>query len=419
MRAFTIAVVGAGERGTRYARYLPQWADRVRVVGVAEPRDMYRDAFAREYGLTPDQSHTDWRALLGSGSLPDALIIATPDSEHVEPAVAFLGRGCSVLLEKPMAPSEAGCRRIVEAAMNSNGYFGVCHVLRYTDFTTKLKGMLDQGAIGEIVSMQRLEPVGYTHQAHSFVRGNWSRESESSPMLLAKSCHDLDWIRYIMGARCQRVHSFGGLYHFRREQKPTEAGSATRCIDCDYESRCVYSAKRIYLEPAMRGEMQWPVSVLAAEGTVSAVSHAITYGPYGRCVYECENDVVDHQIVNLEFEHGRTAGFTMTAFTRGRQRETRLFGTRGEIYGNDEYIELFDFATGQTSRIETQCDDIDDDDHHGGGDRRIVQHFVRAVSESRPDLILSGPRETLESHRIVFAAEESRRTGEVVCLGQE
>ncbi|MFI4860944.1 MAG: Gfo/Idh/MocA family protein [Phycisphaerales bacterium JB063] len=416
MSRVALWVIGAGERGRQYTRYAAQWPERVQVVGVAEPRQAFRDGFAADFGLDSGRCHDDWRAVLPLAQPGDAVIIATQDTQHTEPAIAFLERGCHVLLEKPMAPTESECVQIARAARAGRGLFAVCHVLRYTDFSRTLKRLLDEGAIGEVVSLQRLEPVGYAHQAHSFVRGNWRNTAMSSCMLLAKACHDIDWIRYIMDARCTRVQSFGNLYHFKRSQKPHDAGDATRCVDCGYEPQCVYSAKRIYLTPTINGDTRWPVSVITSDLTVEGVQAAIEHGPYGRCVYECDNDVVDHQVVNMEFENGKTAGLTMTAFTRGRERETRLFGTLGEIYGNDDYIEVYRFETGETRRIETRGNDMQADDQHGGGDRRLMEAFLNAASTHTPDTILSGSEETLESHLMVFAAERSRLTGQVVTL---
>lgn len=416
MSRVSLFVVGAGERGRQYASYAAQWPDRVRIAGVAEPRRAYRGGFAKDFGLESGQCYEHWRDALVGVTPGDAVIIATQDTQHTEPAVAFLERGCHVLLEKPMAPTERECVQIARAAYAGNGLFAVCHVLRYTDFSRAVKRLVDGGELGEIVSLQRLEPVGFAHQAHSFVRGNWRNAAESSSMLLAKACHDIDWVRYIIDARCTRVQSFGNLYHFKKQQKPPEAGDATRCVSCAHEPRCVYSAKRIYLTPTLNGDTRWPVSVITSDLTAVGVRAAIEDGPYGRCVYECDNDVVDHQVVNMEFENGKTAGFTMTAFTRGRERETRIFGTLGELYGNDDYIEIFSFETGETRRIETRGDDMKKGDQHGGGDRRLMEAFLSAVDTHNPGAILSGPGVTLESHMMVFAAERSRLTGQVVTL---
>jgi len=286
--------------------------------------------------------------------------------------------------------------------------FAVGHVLRYTAYTTKLKAMVDSGLIGDVVSIEHLEGVGYWHQAHSYVRGNWRNEAESPPMLLAKSCHDLDWIRFIIGAKCTRVGSFGGLYHFRKASRPE--GAADRCLDCPVESECPYSAVEIYLRQRLR--QSWPTEILTPVVTEASVTRALREGPYGRCVYACDNDVVDHQVVNMEFTGGQTASFTMTAFNTGG-RKTRLFGTRGMLQGDGRTVRHTDFLSGKTREIDTQTDDTSILGGHGGGDYWLMRRFVEAVANNDPRRVLSGPDETLETHLMVFAAERARKEGTV------
>ncbi len=410
-----LIVVGAGSRGAIYAEYARANPAAVKIVGVAEPRDFYRDRLAREHAIDPALVTSDWRKLLDRPRLADGVILATPDTEHAEPAVAFADRGYHLLLEKPMAPSADECRRIVAAAERNGVMFAVCHVLRYTRYTEWVKALIDAGRIGEIVSLDHLEPVGYWHQAHSFVRGNWGNQARSSSMLLAKSCHDLDWIRHVVGRACLKVSSFGGLKHFRREAQP--AGAADRCLDCAVEPSCPYSAPRIYLGRVRAGYTGWPVDVLTSDLTEAGVTEALRTGPYGRCVYTSDNDVVDHQVVNMLFEGGATASFTMTGFTRQRDRETRIFGTRGELYGNGTVIEVHDFLTDRTETFRTdQASDGSIATGHGGGDGRLMEQFVAAIATGDRSKIRSGPAESLETHLMVFAAETARRDGVVASI---
>ncbi len=413
MHPVQLIVVGGGSRGTGYAGYALEHPDQVRIVGVAEPRDFYRDRIATQHGITPDCVFTDWREIAARPKFADGVIIATQDAMHADPAVAFADMGYHIMLEKPMAPDEADCRRIVEAALANHRVFAVCHVLRYTPYTQALKSVVDSGRIGDVVSIQHLESVGYWHQAHSYVRGNWRSERGSSAMLLAKSCHDMDWIRYITGKRCIQVASFGSLRHFHSGEKPEGAGE--RCLECAIEPACPYSAPQIYLGMVREGRTGWPLAVLAPDPSEQGVLEAIRTGPYGRCVYSCDNDVVDHQVVSMRFEDGTTGSFTMTAFTRTRDRESRIFGTRGEIYGNGETIEVYDFLTDRTDRLKvTAHSDGSILGGHGGGDRAIMREFVAAIAHDDPSLILSGPEESLETHLMVFAAEKARREGRVV-----
>jgi len=414
MKPVKLIVVGAGGRGTGYATYASEHPDRARIVGVAEPREYYRLRLADVHNIPSENVYTDWKDVAGRERFADAVIVATQDAMHAAPAIAFADKGYHILLEKPMAPNEEDCRRIVETAMKNGVIFAVCHVLRYTRYTQALRRMIDSGAIGEVVNIQHLEPVGYWHQAHSFVRGNWRNERESSFMLLTKSCHDLDWMRYIMGARCTAVSSFGTLKHFRAEEKPK--GAADRCLECGCEPVCPYSAKKIYLGRVERGHTGWPVDVLTPDVTVEGVTEALRQGPYGRCVYACDNDVVDNQVVNMLFEGGKTASFTMLAFTEQAHRKTRVFGTMGELYGDGSTIQHYDFLTDRTEVIDTEALDSSILGGHGGGDYGLMTSFVSAVAEDDPTKILSGPEETLESHVMVFAAERARREGRVVRL---
>ena len=414
MTPVSIVVVGAGGRGTGYATYASAYPDRARIVGVAEPRDFYRRRLAETHGIPPENVFSDWRDLGERERFADAVIVATQDAMHAEPAIAFAGKGYHILLEKPMAPNEADCRSIVAAAMRCRIIFAVCHVLRYTRYTQMLKEVIDSGKIGEIVGIQRLEPVGYWHQAHSFVRGNWGNEGRSSSMLLAKCCHDLDWIRYLMGVRCEAVSSFGSLKHFRKEEQPV--GAASRCLECEVEPTCSYSAKKIYLGRIRQNHTGWPVNVLTPDVTEQGVMEALRTGPYGQCVYECDNDVVDNQVVSMLFDGGKTATFTMTAFTQAAHRKTCLFGTMGEIYGDGRHIHIFDFARDLTEVIDTEAASATVLSGHGGGDYALMSSFVAAVASNDPTKILSGPEEALETHLMVFAAEKARRENRVVTL---
>lgn len=408
-----LLIIGAGARGYIYASYAASHPDQVRVVGVADPRPAYRERLAAEHQVPAANVVADWSELAARPRFADAVIIATPDALHAAPAVAFAQRGYHILLEKPMAPTEADSRRIAEAAAASGVLLAICHVLRYTPYTRRLKGLLADGLIGDIVNIQRLEPVGYWHQAHSFVRGNWRRADESSSMLLAKCCHDLDWLSFIMGDRCVAVHSFGGLFHFRPENKP--AGAAARCLDCQVEADCPYSARKIYLNRVAADELAWPVNVLTPLPDEASVMAALRDGPYGRCVYECDNDVVDHQVVNLQFASGATASLTMIAFAEAAKRQTRIFGTRGELVGDGRLIRHFDFLTDTWREIDSEPAGPSLSGH-SGGDAGVMAAFLAAVAAADPDLIASGPAESLASHLMVFAAERSRLEGRVVRL---
>jgi predicted dehydrogenase len=412
MTPVSVVVVGAGARGTGYARWAGRHPDRASVVAVAEPREVRRARFAAEYGIAAGNAVADWRQLAGRGRLADAVLICTQDRMHAEPAEAFAGLGYHILLEKPMAPDEAACRRIVAAVETAGVMLAVGHVLRYTPYTRAVKAIVASGQLGDIMTVQHLEPVGFWHQAHSYVRGNWRRSGLAASMLLAKSCHDLDWLAWILGRAPLRVSSFGHLTHFNAANKP--AGAADRCVVCPVEASCPYSAPRLYRGLLERGVRGWPLNVVVEDVSAGALDEALRDGPYGRCVYACDNDVVDHQVVALEFPGATTATFTMTAFSKSAGRSTRLFGTRAELTGDGETIRIYDFLS-RAERLITPspAGEMDAATGHGGGDAGLMDAFTGAVATGNRELILSGPRESLASHLAVFAAERARLNGTV------
>ena len=419
-RPIRLAIIGGGSRGSTYASFAQHWPERAQVVALAEPRADRRAELADRFHLKPSLVAEDWTQLPPLAGLVDAVVIATPDQVHTAPTLHFARQGLHLLVEKPLAPTAAECQEIAETVTEAGVYLAVGHVLRYTRYTRKLKEILTQGTIGQVVSMQHLEPVGWWHQAHSFVRGNWRNTTTSTFMLMAKSCHDLDWIRHIMDAPCEAVSSFGGLQHFTAANQPE--GATERCLDCPQhiESNCPYSARKIYLERLAQGQTGWPLDVLALHPTEASILDALRQGPYGRCVYRCDNDVVDHQVVNLQFAGGPTANFTMTAFAAAAPRKTHLFGTHGHIYGDGRMLTIHDFSSNQFTTIDTEADAPPPNalTGHGGGDYGLMDAFLTAIETQDPQHILSGPAATLESHRITFAAETARLEQRVVRMSE-
>ena len=275
----------------------------------------------------------------------------------------------------------------------------VCHVLRYTKFFKKLHELIhEKKIIGDLIHIQHFENVGYWHMAHSYVRGNWNNTNKTSSMLLAKSCHDIDILRFLVGKKCKKVHSFGSLLHFHRERKPKKAGEAKRCINCAHEPKCVYSALKIYMRDHFdRGWRRWPLTILTNDINEDNLIKAIETGPYGRCVYECDNNVVDHQVVNLEYEGGVTAGFTMSGFNIGG-REIIIQGSEMVLRGNmnTNEIILTDFLGEEVFRININPDGSD---FHGGGDKALVQEWLEALQTGDQSKITTGPRESWKAIR--------------------
>ena len=415
-RPLTMAIAGAGARGFAYAEAATSIADPVRVVAVAEPREGQRRRFVDSFSVPDGNAFEDWRALAAQPRLADFVVISLLDTQHLEAALAFAAKGYDILLEKPMATTEEDCERIVEAIEAAGVRFAVSHVLRYTPFTLALQAVLRSGEIGEIVNIDHLEPIGHWHFAHSFVRGNWRREDESSSLLLQKSCHDIDWLCAIVGRPVERVSSFGSLRHFRPESRP--AGASDRCITCALEPSCPFSALRFYrrgLESPGSGE-EYMARVMSGDLTPESVERALEDGPYGRCVYASDNDVVDHQSVQLQFQGGVVVSFTLTAFSEGANRKTRIFGTKGQITADGRMIEVFDFMTGETRVIDTDAQGHAAADGHAGGDIGLVRAYVDALRSDGSSGLATGARESLASHRVVFAAERARHTGTIVHL---
>ncbi|MDT0169395.1 Gfo/Idh/MocA family oxidoreductase [Pseudarthrobacter sp. BRE9] len=415
-----LLIAGAGARGSAYAR-LAVDTGRAAIVGIAEPRPLLRETIAAELGVPADGVFEDWQAMLRTRLPADGIIIATPDREHGRPFAAAAAHGYAILLEKPIAPDPAGCAELARLQRESGIRAAVCHVLRYTPLTALLRDLLSAGAVGRVISVQHLEPVGFWHFAHSYVRGNWRREAESSPFLLAKCTHDVDWLSFIIGSRPLRVSSFGRLSHFRPEEAPE--GAAGRCTECPAEARCPYSALRIY-GPGRPSDGAAPdparayfADVVDPGGSRESLWKALETGPYGRCVYSGGNDVVDHQVVNIDYEDGTTAAFTATAFTAAAPRRTRIFGSHGEISVEAGTISVHDFLTGTTTAYPAPAPEpMVAGEKHEGGDRGLVRAWVAALAGGDWSEVVSRLEESLVSHAVVFAAEEARRRGTVVSV---
>ncbi|XP_034065222.1 uncharacterized protein zgc:154075 isoform X1 [Gymnodraco acuticeps] len=417
-----LIVVGAGCRGEIYCSFGSIHPERLKVVGVADPRKFARTKLQQQHNIVDENIFEDWHTMVEREKFADAVAICTPDRLHKEPAVAFAKKGYHVLLEKPMATTAEDCTAIVEACTQSGVMLSVGHVLRYDPVIHNIKELIDAGAIGDVMHIQHLEPVGFWHFAHSFVRGNWRNEEESSFALLAKSCHDIDLIHHWAGARrCLKVTSFGSVSHFRKKDKP--AGAGNRCLDCSIEADCPYSARKIYMDRVKQGNTGWPVSVICPNSfpDIESVTEALQTGPYGRCVYECDNDVCSNQVVNMEFEGGLTAAFSMVAFTEEIcKRKTTICGSKGELSCDGHEVRVFDFLTQRSTKhspLSGAPRRFMSMSGHGGADYYLMDAFVSAVANNDPSLIRSGPEETLLSHLLVFEAERSRLEGRVVYCG--
>ncbi len=411
MSCVRLALIGAGQRGRdAYGRYALHHADEVRFVAVAEPVLERRERFAAAHQLPAGRQYASWEALLDGPKLAEAVVIATPDGDHIAPTLAALEAGYDVLLEKPMAPTLAECVALVQAAERSGRILQIGHVLRYTDFFARVHDLVQSGRLGDVVTVEHRENVAYYHMAHSFVRGNWRRADQASPMILAKCCHDFDILYWVLGELVARLSSVGTLRHFRPDQAP-HPDVPLRCLDgCPVEAECPFSAPGIYLEnrPRYPEASGWPRSALA-DGDLSqeAIRRALVGGPYGRCVYRCDNDVVDHQIVTMETEAGTSVALFMHGHSHQEGRTMRYDGTRATLEGRfvhqAQEIRIHDHLTGETEVIRPPTTA----GGHGGGDEGLMAAFLRTLRGGEP-VPLTGARASLESHLLAFAAEQAR-----------
>lgn len=413
MKPVQTALIGAGGRGIgTFGAFALRNPHEIQFTAVAEPDDERRAKFAKIHNIPLDRQFISWEDLLTRPKLCEALVIATMDRQHYAPTMAALDAGYDILLEKPMSNDPQECLRMAQKANAGHRLLMICHVLRYTPFFAAIKQIIDEGKLGDIVSVQHNENVGYYHQAHSFTRGNWRNSQLSSPMILAKCCHDMDILAWLIGKRCLKVSSFGSLHLFKPENAPI--GAPARCTDgCPVERQCPYSAIRIYIdEHSSWGDFITPIMDPTEESRWTALRE----GPFGRCVYFCDNDVVDHQVVNMEFEDDITVAFTMCGFTADISRSLKIMGTKGELRAHMEAneIEVRDFVTLNRHVIRPVIGL-----GHGGGDDYLLHSFARLVRSLDPvdrSHSLTSAAISVQSHLMAFAAERSRLEKRVIDL---
>ena len=422
MKQLSVILIGAGNRGRAYCTRMNKISDKYKIVALAEPVELKRKSCAKEYGIPEDMCFKDWRELLALPKMADIAVIATLDDDHYHPAMKAIELGYDLLLEKPIAQTAEECVDIANAAKERGVKVLICHVLRFTPFYRTVKSILDSGRIGEVVSVNATEGVGDVHFSHSFVRGNWYSEKDSNPFILAKCCHDLDIIEWLIGKRCRRVSSFGSLSYFRPENAPD--GAPVQCAggDCPIADTCPYNSPRIYID---NPNGFWGKKVFkAVESTTyelsdEELSEALKSSHYGRCVFHADNDVVDNQTVNMEFDGGATATLAVNAFNEGG-RYIRIFGTKGELYAfaSSPAIHVYTFDDRKSEDIPVMKTEESITGGHGGGDDGIVLELYNYVSGARYDSSIADISVSVANHIIGFAAEEARHTNTVVDLDE-
>lgn len=406
MRQLKFGLIGAGERGANcYAPYALKYPAEVKFVCVAEPIQERRDRFADIHKIPQTARFSDWRQMLDQNYALDGMIIATQDRQHYEPAIAAIQKGYNLLLEKPMAETIEKTKKIVDMAEEKGTFLMVCHVLRHTPFFRAIKKIIDEGKIGEIQSIHHIENIGYWHYAHSYVRGNWRNSDETTPMIVAKCSHDTDIMNYLLdGRKCNKISSFGSLSYFKPENAPK--GAAERCEECIHNKTCIYSAYKYLEDRKLRKNFR--DIIMRTENHDEFLKYMLAT-PYGRCVYHCDNNVADHQVVIMEYEGGVTASWQASAFTLDTIRETKIMGTKGEIEGcldEDQFI-LRDFATANETLVKVHTPKT----LHSGGDECIMETFIRGIKDSKDRNLMYSAKLSLQGHQMAYAAEESRING--------
>lgn len=407
MKKVTFAVVGLGNRGAVYASHHLKLADQMEVTAIADTRQECLDVANGYLHLPEDRLFHSAEDLLARPKLADVLVIATQDAQHRDHAVRAMELGYDLLLEKPIANKLEDIQTIVDAAHRYNRRVVICHVLRYTPFYRKVKELLDTGVVGKIVNVEAAEHVSCYHMAHAYVRGKWRRLDESSPMILAKCSHDMDIILWLTGKKCLKVTSFGGLDHFKAENAPE--GAPQRCEDGCPREDCPYHAINFYL-PRVPG---WPTKNMLPAPTRENILQMLRTTRYGECVYRQDNDVVDHQVVNMLLEDGITVSFNMNGFHPTGTRKIRISGTEGELWGDLSAGKLtWQRFGGKKQQIDLSTDAAATGSGHNGGDTGLMRDVVRFFGEENfaPDSITTLDR-SAESHYVAFAAERSRQQG--------
>ncbi len=403
----SVIIIGAGSRGKTYARYSGKFPDAMKVVGVSDTNTFRRESMGKQYGIPKENRFGDFSEVFAREKFADAVVIATPDFLHYEPCMKALAMGYDVLLEKPAAQTEKECRAILAQAKKYDRIVAICHVLRYAPYFVALREVVRSGNIGDLVSIQHMEPIQYAHMAHSYVRGNWRDSKKTTPIILAKSCHDLDIIRWIVDKPCKTISAEGSLHLFKPENAP--AGAPMKCTDgCPHESTCPYSAIDIYV----RRKRHLGVFDLPDKKDEAAIMEKLRTTGYGRCVYRCDNDQCDHYVTTMLFEDGITASFTMDAFTPWGGRRTRIMGTRGFIEGDMKKFTVWDFRTGKRRVWDKKVSEVPEykGAGHGGGDFALARDFVQAVAAHDQSKLSSTIDASIESHIIGFKAEKSRKS---------
>lgn len=405
-----VAVIGAGNRAKKYLEYAVRHPEQIAIAAIVEPLDIRRNQLGDKFSIPDEYRFKTYQEFFDKNLSLDAVMICTPEDKHYKPAMLAAEHGYDILLEKPIAQTLQQCIDIEQAAKSKKLLVGVCHVLRFHPYFLKIKEIVDSGELGEIISINHCADINLDRTTHGFVRGSWNKAENTNPMLISKCSHDVDLVLWLVGSRCRKVSSFGSLRWFKTENAPV--GSAERCVNCPskIESGCPYSAIDLY-----KVRKSWIANFDVPEGKTidEVIDTELQNGPYGRCVYHCDNDVADHQIVNMECENNVTISLVINAFTLNDCRHTHIKLTRGEIDGNERKLVIRRFRDRATQTFDFS--ETASKPFHAGSDLYLVEDFVKALHDPSHKL-RTDIDDSLESHRVCYAAEESRLSDKTIIL---
>nr|WP_318686457.1 Gfo/Idh/MocA family oxidoreductase [uncultured Acetatifactor sp.] len=411
-RPVTVVIIGAGGRGyLSYAPFAKKYPNQMQIVGVAEPDEKRRRTLQDEYVLSANRCFSSAEELFSISQFADMAFICTQDDQHVKHGLLAMEAGYDILLEKPISSSVVQCRELSYRAKELKRSVTVCHVLRYAPFYQKIRNLIEIGEIGEVVCIQAAENVSYWHQAHSYVRGKWRNSCETSPMILAKCCHDMDILVWLAGSACKTISSVGGLRFFRKENMPE--GAPEYCLEgCPEKEACPFDAEKIYITNKPTGYdangCGWMQRDIGCGKDRESLYRALRESPYGRCVFQCDNNVVDHQTLSAVMKNGVSISFSMCGLNNHNYRTIHIMGTKGDLWGELEREKIFLSRFGEKTQ-EIRLDAEDMDSGHGGGDFHMLSEMIRARKEGKNSL--TSLEESLASHFMALAAEKSRQMG--------
>lgn len=421
-KIYTVAILGVGARGGDvYGSLMAENPNRFKITALCDFREERLTRFGEKFGTPKNARFTDETEFFKE-KRADLLVVATPDKCHVQHCLKGFTLGYDIMTEKPLTDSKEECELLLNAQKKHGAKAIVCHVLRYAPAFLNAAEAIENGKIGKLIAIDALERVGFSHQSHSYVRGNWRNLEVSAPMILAKCCHDLDLLQWYANSKCKSVTSVGDLAYLKAENAPE--GSTARCLDCPRVNDCPYSAKLHYIDrwkSIGSPEDRWPYNIITqAPTTEEKIMEALRNGPYGRCVYRCDNNVVDHQLTTMTFENGVKASLTMTAYTAYGGRRYVFYGTHGDMILDEEsdLLSVRNYIDGTETHTISQLIGDEKGYGHGGGDAKLIDQLYDVLAGNTTGKTSFDA--SIESHLIGICAEESRlKGGELIYVHEQ